>query len=116
MRSGIGTTGDGPLFNVKEGRALRDRGIKQADDSVHERWKAAFLGEAYRLVYAGRDFTSEDIIAVAGMPPDGTSPSAVGALIRGLVNKNAIRPTGGIRQSKRPSSHAAMLRVWTRAS
>jgi hypothetical protein len=72
-------------------------------------YQDAFEAAVAEFVSKGQDFTSEDVTAIVGMPPN--NPNAVGALTR----SSAIR-YGCVKVSRtkatRPGQHASEIAVW----
>lgn len=67
----------------------------------------------------GATFTSEDVVDAVGLPTGEhgmNRNNAVGAMMSGLARRGLIRKTSRRVPSARPSSHAAELVVWERAS
>lgn len=83
------------------------------------RWKIAFKSELARLAAAGGAFTSEDVIAVVGLPAGDIARdanNAVGAMMTAACKAGVIRKTGNRVQARRPSSHGAELTEWIGAA
>lgn len=93
----------------RAGAALRDEGIARVTNNTPEAYQDRFLQELNRLVREGYQFTSEDITATIGMPPN--HPNAVGAILNGATKSGLIRRVGYV-QSVRPRSHAAVISLW----
>lgn len=66
-----------------------------------------------RLAINGREFTSDDILVVSGLPPEGTSKNAVGACMNALAKEFKLTRTGQT-QSTRNARHAGMISRWKR--
>lgn len=65
----------------------------------------------------GERMTSEDVIAVVGLPTGEVSKdanNAVGAMMNGLAKRGILRKTSLRVPSRRKSSHGAELIVWER--
>lgn len=97
---------------------LKEEGMERARQAPDvQTWKAQFI-EAVREQVAtdpNAGFTSEDIIAVVGLPRTETgmnANNAVGAMMNGLAKRGLIYKTAERRRSRRPSSHGAELAVW----
>jgi len=98
---------------IHEGEQLKFEGMALASDAVPDWYDQAWtvlLG----LAAKGDPFTSEDVVAVVGLPRGDVSTNknnAVGALISSAARKHIIHKVG-YRNSKRPALHAAALAVW----
>src|SRR5215472_4801449 len=96
------------------GDDLKAEGIARAQKHAHAVWKANYVAALNRLLYSGKSFTSEDAIAIAGMPPG--HPSAVGAMISGFCKRH-LGDRGDMEimrrvKSKRLKSHSAWIDVY----
>lgn len=104
---------DVPLFDVPGGE-LKQRGQVIALQAVPVWADRARLGIAM-LAATGREFTSEDLTALIGLPRPGATGSnrnnAVGAVFSGAARRKEIRRVG-YRNATVASSHAAALAVW----
>jgi hypothetical protein len=81
-------------------------------------WKSDFRA-AVEKKQPGDRFTSEDIVAIAGLPSGrvaANANNAVGAMMTALAKAGVIRKTSARVPSRRKSSHGAELVVWQRAS
>jgi hypothetical protein len=92
-----------------EGEKLRDEGIERVVDHTPKEYRDAFHKAAEQIISEGRWFTSEDITARCGMPPN--HHHAVGGLMFGLVTGKIAEPVTDSK-SRVPSSHAARLRLY----
>ena len=100
------------LERKEEGMALA-----LASHSVSE-WKQAFR-DTVAGFYIGRRFTSEDVLAIVGLPTGEVAKdanNAVGAMVNGLAKRGLIRKTITRVPSRRSSSHGAELIVWERVA
>jgi hypothetical protein len=109
---------DLPLFgNIEEGRRRRDEGAELAIAAADARsagliWKNSFTAAA-GICKLPSEFTSEDITAIVGQPPEGVHPSTVGALMISLAKRGVIEKAGYV-QAQRANQHATMLASWRR--
>lgn len=109
--------GIGPLFDLMEGKKLREEGITQV--SVHnESWMDRCLRRAegfavQRKGLMNDTFTGEDIrFYCKDYIEQPKHPNAWGALINTLVKRNVIRSTGQYQQPKDKSSHARAIQIY----
>lgn len=79
----------------------------------------AWVAEAYAAIHylasLRIDFTSEDVVAMVGLPRIDTGKdrnNAVGAVMSGAARRGVIVRTGQMRRAHRSTSHAALLTVW----
>ncbi len=82
----------------------------------YDEWQSAFCKEVGTLAATRLPFTSEDVVAVVGLPSGEIGKdanNAVGAMMTSLAKQGVIRKTGRRVQSKRPSSHGAELTEWS---
>jgi hypothetical protein len=109
------------LFSTGQVRAHVDRDAADAArDAAIER-VAAGQGDLIadlELVVLGiagryRDFTTDDVwLALGDTAEKLDEPRVLGAVIRTLVLKDKIRPTGLYRNSRRPACHSRPVKVW----
>lgn len=95
-----------------QGDLLRDAGI----DSVKAN-NPDFISDALVLVERmepGALMTGEDIRAKVEQVTTPKHPNAWGALIRTLVTKGILKPTGHYRKMQRPTSHSRRNPVYRR--
>lgn len=100
------------------GLELKERGMAQARQAFDvQTWKAHFVATVEDMASRGWSFTSEDVLAVVGLPREvGTNMNnAVGAMMNALARKGVIFKTSERRQARRSSSHGRELAVWVRA-
>jgi hypothetical protein len=79
-------------------------------------WKGDFKAVVEKMP-EGRRFTSEDVLAIVGLPTgrvEANANNAVGAMMTGLAKRGLIRKTTTRVPSRRASSHGAELIVWER--
>jgi hypothetical protein len=104
----------GDLFDLAEGKRLRDRGIEQISNH-NEPWIVLCQREAEHFISTRDSFTGEDIRFhcqfKVGLP---RHPNGWGALINSLVKRKIIRANGQLFQSKNETSHARKAQVYTR--
>ena len=85
------------------------RALTAADD-----WRSQADRAIKYLAHLDDPFTSEDVIARAGLPTGNTrtnANNAVGAVMSAAARRGLIRKTG-YTQSSRPSSHGAIIALW----
>lgn len=105
-------------MNLLQGLEFKESGMEQAIQTAYRsypEWKDAFVAAIERLASYMVPFTSEDVIAVCGLPTGQIrdhANGAVGALINAAARRGVIRKTGRRVPSKRPSSHGADLAEW----
>ena len=99
----------GDLF-PQTGKELRDAGAQTVIAHSGE-WKHVAYAAILQLRMKEGGFTSEDLTEKVGMPPN--HPNAVGAVILRASRDGSIIWTGRVVSSKRPTCHAALLKVWT---
>lgn len=96
------------------GDDLKTEGMARALDAAAN-WREVAREAVEWLAASGRDFTSEDLTAIVGLPhPDATEANrnnAVGAVISGAARRGLIRRVG-LSNANRAVSHAAALSVW----
>lgn len=79
-------------------------------------WKSNFRAYVTNSP-AGERMTSEDVVAVVGLPTGDVAVNAnnaVGAMMNGLAKRGIIRKTTIRVPSRRKTSHGAELIVWER--
>lgn len=100
------------LFDLEEGRALRDDGASHAGDgapaALTSGWRVKADECIDRLAKDGREFSADDLVAEVGEPP---VPNMLGGVFLSASKRGMIR-TVGYRQGQRPSAHARVQRVW----
>lgn len=93
------------------GEDLRDAGIAQTDENTSDRWKDAADRAIAQLAWDCKiglrdQFSSEDVRALAGDPPD--NPNAMGARFLHARRRGVIHLVGyGV--ATRPEAHACRL-------
>jgi alpha/beta superfamily hydrolase len=99
------------------GEQLRDQGQARALTAAEE-WAEAARACIEWLADQGQPFTSEDVVALIGLPdPSATGSNrnnAVGAVIAGAARRGVIRRVG-YRNANRELLHAAVVAEWVRA-
>jgi D-arabinose 1-dehydrogenase-like Zn-dependent alcohol dehydrogenase len=90
------------------GWPLAVAGMAQADAAEHEAWKTKADAAIDQLAKSGKDFTAEDVRAIAGDP---SRPNAFGARIQAAKRDGTIVRVG-YRASQRASLHAHPIAVW----
>lgn len=100
-------------MSLEEGKQLRDAGVELADQAFgNELWNLDV--DLYICLFAdsGVPFTSDDITAICGEAPNG-STGAMGGRFIGAAKRGVIREvTGSVARSVRTSGHARRLTVW----
>ena len=77
-------------------------------------WKAAADAWLYRLDQ-GREFVTDDMVAVVGLPDEGPNRNnVVGAWTSAQARRGHIRFAGRMRKSKRVARHVGLQRVWVK--
>lgn len=104
-------------FDRSLSEAMRDRGMRLAEEASDEEWKARFRAERNRLAESGEKFTVDDIRKAAGPPPG--HPSAIGALMMEVLDRKRAAKKGlvplevvGYARSARVSAHSRRLPVY----
>ena len=101
------------------GHIEKEAGMAEALESAREEYREEFRAEVERLAAIRlRSFTSEDVTYAVGLPRGYVKTNgnnAVGALMNSLARQGVIVRVG-TETSKRPSSHAAELAIWTGAA
>jgi hypothetical protein len=74
------------------------------------KWRAASWLD---MIPAGREFVADDMIAVIGLPDQGTNNNnAVGAFFSAASRKGKIEPAMKMRKSERVARHGNRQQVW----
>lgn len=100
---------DTPLFDAAEARRRMEAGIARASEGRHELLALA-TRIARDLADDGGEVTADDVaaeLARRGLSWEDLG-NAAGAVFRPLIW------TGRVTQSKRPSAHGRIIRIWTR--
>ena len=103
----------GSLFPQPDGKRLRDVGIESVLHHACLSWKDDAIAVLRRLAMSREHFTSDDLhraCEVRGIGP--SHPNSWGAICAVAAKQGVIAFTGRYRQSRRPSAHARMLRIW----
>jgi hypothetical protein len=105
------------VHDEKAGQDAKKAGMALAlmPDRIAD-WKANFRAYVTNS-RAGERMTSEDVVAVVGLPTGEVSKdanNAVGAMMNGLAKRGVIRKTSIRVPSRRRTSHGAELIVWER--
>ncbi len=96
------------------GPELMKRGMARVTNHTPETYKETFAAAVTVLCAQGVEFTADDVIERAGLPPEGVSRNAVGALLGGVAASGKIEFAGRYAKSKRADRHSGMIRVWRR--
>lgn len=107
--------GQGSLLDpisLGEGERRRDEGTALVTAHTDEEWRGAFENYGGQLLRAGRTrITSEDIVAIVGLPPG--HRNAIGAAMRAFALKHNLRNIGTAKAA-RVARHAGRITVWER--
>ena len=95
------------------GEALRDEGVRVANDNEDEWWKSCADRAIDTLAATGRPFTADDIRDMG--VPDPTSPRAWGARFLTASRQGRIVRVGYV-PSRRASVHAHPIAQWRGAA
>lgn len=98
------------LFDHVAAQQAANRGMAQAEANADADWRRRVEAAIGQLARQGR-FISDDVRKLAGDPPEGTHPNAMGALV------NAARAAGrieavGFGKSARVKGHSNRVIVW----
>lgn len=99
---------------MSDGDKEKAKGMEMALDAANEEWKQKFREVALEFASDGRPFTSEDVVAIVGLPrvdPGLHKNNAVGAMMSGLARAGYIVKVGH-RNSRRTISHASEIATW----
>lgn len=109
---------EGTAFDPAEGHRRKEEGMKRAADAAEPSWNDRFKEAIVDVAESHEVFTSEDVLAVVGLPTGKVgmnANNAVGALMNGAAKRGVIAKTGRRVTSLRPHSHGAELHEWTKA-
>jgi len=98
----------------RAGNVLKEEGQSRALEFANGDWHERARRALQYLAHLDEPFTSEDLIARAGLPSGakGTNANnAVGALLSSWARAGRIERVG-YTQSARPSSHSAVIALW----
>lgn len=95
------------------GQALRDEGVRVADENADDFWKATADQAIDHLASTGRPFTADDVRDLG--VPDPTSPRAWGARFLTASRQGRIVRVGYV-PSRRASVHAHPIAQWRGAA
>ena len=107
-------TGQLTIYDAIAEREATDAGIRKALEGASEAWKAAASGYVRRLAATGKEFTSEDALAMLEreQPHLFTSSNrAMGGIIRKLIGEKVIVATNSTTKSRRAGCHGSVKRV-----
>lgn len=96
------------------GEQLKLDGMFAAAAAAAGEWHDDARNTIRELAATGEPFTSEDVVAVVGLPRGNVATNrnnAVGAIMSAAARRGEIRKVG-YRNAKRPALHAAALAVW----
>jgi hypothetical protein len=77
-------------------------------------WTERATGALLALAESGRQFTSDDLVEIVGLPAGATrtaANNAIGALFARYSRKHVIQ-TCGVKATGRTSSHGRSIRIW----
>lgn len=98
----------GEQLSLLEGRRRRDRGIERVTKR-NRAWLEVARSVAHRLAHRHGTVTADDVREyLEGIKLVPSHPNTWGAVFR----CPEFVPTGEYRQSRTPSRHAAIVRVW----
>jgi len=105
------TTVQPSLWDLPEGRRLRDEGMARAGEAEDRagRWREAAL-RWVEVLAAGEDFTAEDVREAVGDP---VRPNAMGAVFN-TARRHGLIVLVGLTTARRSPRHASRLPVWRR--
>lgn len=111
---------DMPAVPAPDGLDLKRGGqaIAVAPNALED-WKRRFKTSLAKWAATGHSFTSEDVIAIVGLPCGDiamNANNAVGAMMTAAAKAGLIRKTGNRVQARRASSHGAELTEWIGAA
>jgi len=92
---------------------LKQQGMQLALDAQPE-WAEQAYEAIKQLARRGTEFTSEDVLAITGLPSGGVGQhknNASGAMMNKAARAGIIRKVG-YGTAKRKESHGAVLAVW----
>ncbi len=92
----------------------RDAGLAKADAGMDVLWREGIDRAIARLARQGCEFTADQVRAIAGDPPPGFSPNAMGARFSAAAKAGIIRSLG-YTHSTRVIGHANVVRLWVGA-
>jgi len=95
--------------DVVAGRAARDVALARVGGHTPEDYRLHFEAVVRHFWLTRTSFTSEDVTAVVGQPPN--HPNAVGALTRAVARSYGAVKVGR-RQATRANQHATEIAVW----
>lgn len=95
------------------GQALRDEGVRVANDNADDFWKATADQAIDHLAATGRPFTADDVRDLG--VPDPISPRAWGARFLAASRQGRIVRVGYV-PSRRASVHAHPIAQWRGAA
>lgn len=102
-----------PLFDIAEGKAQAEEGIRRADAYADKEWKVAALEAVKAVANANGRFTANEVweeLAKGGAST--AEPRALGAIFRKARKLGWIQPTNEYLPSKIPQQHRRPIRVW----
>ena len=95
-----------PLFDLKEGRRRKDEAMDAFEQSGRE-WLMRARSAAAHVCRLRGMVTTDDVLAIGGMPPAGLHHNIIGAIF----------PRGtweivGYTKTQRPEGHARRIGIW----
>ena len=88
---------------------LRDKGCERVFRDTPEGWRGAFDAAAYGILLAKSEVSSDEAIAVVGLPPNHLN--AVGAAMRSFATRNKLT-IRRYKKSRRTERHSGRIAVW----
>lgn len=101
-------------LDLEAALAAKEAGQAQADANADILWREGVDRAIRRLAASGRTFTADDVRAVAGDPPPGFSPNAMGSAFTRASKAGVIRMVG-FTTSSRVIGHGNTVRSWVGA-
>ena len=100
----------GTLWDLEAGKAARDEGMAKVVSHTIVSYRQSFANVVRDFRSQRLDFTSEDITARIGFPPD-THPNAIGALTRSTAMRFGAKKVGRVK-AQRSNQHATEIALW----
>lgn len=96
------------------GRRRGEAGMAVAAAATWSPWRRRFEDALAELAASGREFVSDDVLAICGEPV-ASSCKSVGALVNAAARSGLIERVD-YRTSRRPSRNGSVIAVWRGAS
>lgn len=94
------------------GQTLRDEGIALVEENTDDAWNDEVDSVIETLANSRDSFTSDDVWANVSFLPHHNS--SMGAAFNRAAKSGLIKKVGWV-ESRRPSAHARVVRVWSLA-